>query len=28
MVVAVEGEDVNVYPPEAFEGEDIADQED
>ena len=28
MVVAVEGEDVNVYLPEAFEGEDIADQED
>lgn len=26
MIVAVEGDDVSVYPPEAFDGETIADQ--
>lgn len=26
MIVAVEGDDINIYPPEAFDGEDIAEQ--
>lgn len=26
MIVAVEGDDIHVYPADAFEGEDIAEQ--